>query len=593
MWVIIFIFLLILPHPCLSDPLALEKIVVKKESNKAAETITGGEIAEQNPGSWIDLLDYLPGLDLRSRGALGIQSDISLRGSTFEQVAVLLDGVKINDPQSGHYNLEIPLNPGDIEKIEVIKEGASSLYGAGAFAGSINIITRKPDKEGLYLSASYGEHALSTGDLSFSLPYQEYSGRFSFGHKSSNGWTSNTDFKSDTASLYLARQLEGSSLHTLLAYQKKDFGADSFYSNLFPEEEEHTQTLLVKSGFSVRKEGGSAENSLYLRRHRDKFILRRNNPTAVNCHTTYVYGLNSDFDIPLRMGELSLGLALANQEINSNNLGKHSWMQEGLKAGFLAKLGEKLDLDINSRMDSFQKWGLQYSWNFGLGYFLNSRMKIESSLAHAFRLPTFTELYYSDAGNKGSPELGVEKSDNASLGLCFRQEKLDLGLNFFYRQGRNLIDWTRSSNTERWQATSLGRVDVGGVEFKSALMPVFNFSGIGLDKISFSYTYNSLAKKKTGLFSKYALDILKDRLSLYIVSSFWGNKLDWELSYSHRYCAETYFIGNLCISREINGEDFIFQPFLRIDNFSNTEYSEVGGVPQPGRWIKAGLRLEW
>jgi iron complex outermembrane receptor protein len=593
MWLIIFILLLILPGTCFPEPFSLERIVVRNEGNKAVEGISREELESNGLFSFTDILDNIAGLDLRTRGALGIQSDISLRGSTFEQVALLLDGLRINDPQTGHFNLDIPLSYADIERIEVIKEPASSLYGAGAFAGSINIITRKTDKKKFSLSSAFGEHALFSEDFSLSLPHEEYFGRFSYTHKVSSGATPNTDFNSSTASLFLARELEGSGFNTLFSFQKKDFGAGSFYSDLFPAEEEHTETLLLKTGLSIKKEEVSCENSLYLRRHSDKFILDRNNPVTVNYHTTYIYGLNSDFTIPLSAGDLSLGLSLAEEEINSTNLRKHSRMQEGLKAGFLPEFGEKFTAKINSRIDSFKEWGLQPSWNIGLGYLLNKMLKVNSSLAYAFRLPTFTELYYSDAGNKGNPELGVEKSESAGLGLALRQRQLDLGIDFFYRRGRNLIDWTRASSNERWQATNLGRVDIRGVELNFELRPVLHFKEIALDKVSFSYAHNSLAKKKTGFFSKYALDILKDRLSLNIATSHWGNKLGWELSYNQRNYGETYFTGNICISRKIIRQDFSFEPFLRIDNFSNTEYSEVGGVPQPGRWVKAGLRLEW
>ncbi|HTZ10901.1 MAG TPA: TonB-dependent receptor [Candidatus Margulisiibacteriota bacterium] len=593
MWLITFILLLILPGTCFSEPFSLERIVVKNESNRASGGISRKDLEGSGILAFSEELDNIAGLDLRTRGAVGMQSDISLRGSTFEQVAVLLDGLKINDPQSGHYNLDIPLTPADIEKIEVTKEGATSLYGSGAFAGSVNIITRKADTRKFSLSSAFGEHALFSEGLSLSLPHKEYFGRFSYAHKSSNGGTSNTDFDSSTTSLFLGKDEGGLGLNTLLSFQKNDFGADSFYSNLFPAEEEHTRTLLFKTGLSVKKEDGSCENSLYLRRHEDKFILDRNNPVSVNYHTTYVYGLNSDFAFPLRAGDLSLGLSLTEEEINSTNLGKHSRLQEGLKAGLLPDFGERFNVNINSRVDNFRKWGLQPSWNIGLGYLLNNMLQVKSSLAYAFRLPSFTELYYSDAGNQGNPGLGIEESENAGLGIALRQEQVDLSIDFFYRRGRNLIDWTRASSNERWQATNLGRTDIRGIEFSSGFYPAFHLKGVTLDKLSFSYAHNTLVREETGFLSKYALDILRDHLVMDIDSSFWGNKLSWELSYNQRHYGETYFVGNLCISRKVIRRSFSFEPFLRIDNFSNTEYSEVGGVLQPGRWVKSGLRFEW
>lgn len=575
------------------QPYSLEKIVVRPDkdcirtdsikNNYSAQIVTSSEIKEKNLSSFVDVFDYISGVDLRYRGTSGIQGDLSLRGSTYEQVAVLIDGVNAIDPQTGHHNLDIPLTVFDIERVEVMKEGTSSLYGAGPQAGSINIITKKPQEKALHLNTLFGEHALNGCAFSFGLPQENLSSRFSFDHQISKAARANTDYEYKTASLYLNKDFDNAALDTLFGYQKKDFGADSFYSNLFPEEEEHTETFFLKTGLDYTLNRGSTNNNLFFRKHRDKFILQRNNPTSVNYHTTYVYGLNSNLALLTDLGDFIFGLDTGRDEIYSTNLGKHTRLHEAGSIGFIPELSDKLSLDTRVRLDHYQKWGEQESFNLGASYSISDRLKFKGSIARSFRIPSFTELYYSDAANKGNADLKLEKSDNLNLGINFMPGPLDLGIGCFYRRGKNLIDWTRNSTSDPWQATNLGRVDFQGIELSAKLKP----------HLVFSYNYTHADKKAGGFFSKYALDILKHQLILEISPPFFGLNFNWQLSYNQRYYGETYFIGNIYIGKKFNKNNFSLEPFIRIDNLSDTKYTEVSGVLQPGRWFKSGLKFEW
>ena len=76
-----------------------------------------------------DLLRYLPGIEVQQRGPQGAQADITIRGGTFQQVLVIIDGMKLNDPLTGHFNLYIPIHPADIERVEILKGAASAVWG--------------------------------------------------------------------------------------------------------------------------------------------------------------------------------------------------------------------------------------------------------------------------------------------------------------------------------------------------------------------------------------------------------------------------------------------------------------------------------
>jgi vitamin B12 transporter len=602
----IFLSAFLVSVPCFSEePHVYDRIVITShesrlsfldflEGHYATQVIRSQELNQKPTASLVDLLDDVGSVDLRYRGTSGIQADLSIRGSTFEQVAVLIEGVRVNDPQTGHHNLDIPLTRFDVEEIEVIKEGASSLLGAGALAGSINFAIKKPTKKALNIETLFGEHALFGKALSFSWPSEKIASRLSFEHKTSKAARPHTDFEYKTGSFYLARTFPEATADVLLGYQKKDFGADSFYSNLFPEEEEHTSTFFIKTGLDNKLSFGLLKSSVHLRKHRDKFILNRNNPTFVNYHTTYSYGLGSELEVPLERGDFLLGADGGGEQIDSTNLGKHTRQYGSLSFGLMRRLQDNLTAEAQLRFQEYQEWGFQESYHMALNYFIiDETLRINGSLGHAFRIPSFTELYYSDAANRGNEDLAVEESDHFRLGLAFKEGKTSWGVDAFLRHGRNLIDWTRASESQIWTATNLGRVDYSGLEFNFKLEPVLGFRQAEFKKIAFSYTYMDSNKKETGFLSKYALDILRHQLIMGIDSEILGIHLNWQLSYHQRCFGETYFIGDFVMSKRIRAKDFILEPFLKIDNFSDTHYREVGGVLQPGRWVQGGVRFEW
>jgi vitamin B12 transporter len=584
---IIFILVWAAPSLAQDSSYTLEPIVVTShgaasQDNYSEDVLSGRVLQEQGSDTLSDSLGYAPGVDLRYRGKFGIQGDLSLRGSTFEQEAVLIDGIKINDPQTGHYNLDLPLTSFDVDRIEIFKEGLSSRFGSGAFAGAVNIHTKRPVRRALNSEALFGEHALFGQGISVSVPEGDMAGRVSFEHKISKGDRPNTDFEYRTTSVYLIKENDLFSLDGLFGYQKKDYGASTFYSNLFPAEEEHTQTLFFKSGLECKELLYQPTFNIFLRQHLDKFILDRNNPVFVNYHTTYVYGLNSQAEVPSGWGSFLPGFDLAEEEINSSKLGKHGRFNIAPSLAFDPDLGDKFNADIRARLDHYTNLSWQESYNAAIGYNVSDQFKVRGSLGRAFRIPTFTELYYSDPGNIGNPHLSIERSDNFRLGIDFQNEYIEAGLEGFYRKGRNLIDWIRTSSAKPWQATNLGKADFRGAEFQ-----------LKFKECSLSYTYTDVAKAASGFFSKYALDVLKNQLILGLNHKLLGLNSYLQLSYNERYYAKAYFLADLYISKTIKCRDYSFEPFIKIDNLTDADYSEIGGVLQPGRWIQGGVKLEW
>ncbi|MDD5432593.1 MAG: TonB-dependent receptor [Candidatus Omnitrophica bacterium] len=572
---------------------SLEKIVVRQERGYS-DNLSSQEIREFQPDYLTNPLNLVTGLDVRSRAGFGIQGDLSLRGSTYEQVAVAIDGINVMDPQTGHYNLDLPLTIFDLEKIDIKKSGDSSFYGAGALAGSANFITKKVVKKELNLNTEFGENALFGQTFSFSLPSDTISSRVSFDHVVSKAARPNTDFEYKTASFYLERDFKTARLDTLFGYQKKDYGAANFYSNLFPEEEEHTETIFVKTGYNQDFGLGELNNNVFLKKHRDKFILQRNNPQSVNYHTTYVYGMHSDYALPIKFGEFSVGAGLGEDQINSSNLGKHSRLHESFNIGANVFPKGRLSGEARLRMDYYQDWSWQESFNFNSSYdLIGNFLKLKAAFSRAFRIPTFTELYYSDAANKGNSDLKIERSDNFTLGVDSSYKQVSLGIEAFLRRGFNLIDWTRKTNQVPWQAKNLGRIDYKGLTFNSILYANWDNRAFKIKELKFSYNYNYADKKEEGLLSKYALDILKHQFLCGIDTQVLGLTVNWQLAYNQRYFGPSYFLGNFYMSKKFYNKSLSIEPFVKIDNFTDVKYCEVQDVLMPGRWIKSGLKFEW
>jgi len=234
--------------------------------NREMISVSGAQSVE-------DLLENAAGIDVQSRGPLGVQSDISIRGAGFEQTLILIDGVKLSDPQTAHHNMDLPVSLNDIEQIEILRGGGSKLYGPNAFGGVINIITRKILIPETRIQISGGSHSLYEGSAALSLPVKNITNQLSINKKHSDGYRDNTDF--DNLNLFYKSTLKtGTGDFSLSSgYTVKDFGANGFYSLSFPNQREDTKTLFVNSRAVLHRDWGQISTGLSWRRHNDHYLL--------------------------------------------------------------------------------------------------------------------------------------------------------------------------------------------------------------------------------------------------------------------------------------------------------------------------------
>ena len=253
-----------------------------------------------------ELLEYALSVDVRQRGVHGVQADISVRGGSFDQTLILLNGINISDPQTGHYSLDLPVSLKSIQRIEILEGPAARVFGPNAFSGAINIITSSFDKTNLKFDLGIGQHLLTDANVSGNVNSGSFHQFMAFNRMSSDGYIDNTDFKTWNAFYQTKLETKPGILDFQIGRTNKAFGANSFYSAAYPNQFEETKTTFA----SVKFETGTkfhVSPSVYWRRHQDRFELFRDSPPdwykGHNYHLTDVFGSNLNAWFPSRFGE--------------------------------------------------------------------------------------------------------------------------------------------------------------------------------------------------------------------------------------------------------------------------------------------------
>lgn len=544
--------------------------------NREVYLIDKKEIEDLPVESLTDLLEYIGSIDVRQRGSYGIQADFGIRGSSFEQVLILINGLRVNDPQTGHHNSDIPLTLDDIERIEVMPGPGSAIYGHGAFGGVINIITKRAKRKAKLCFAK-GGYDLNQENVSLGEEIRGVSLGLTWQRRTSDGYRENTDFDDKNASL----RLEKGKFRFLFGFNDKRFGANSFYSPSYPNQWERTQTtfLSAKNEFNLRKI--TIKPALFFRRHNDHFTLDRNAPlTYMNIHKTYVYGGELPLSFSLSSMEIVTGLELNREEIKSSALGNHSRWHKGIFLSFYPRF-DRLTMGLNLREDGYsEKWGWNFSPAFNVAYRIREWLKLRGGLGRSFRIPSYTELYYLSPVNRGNPDLFPEHAWSIEGGLDMLKTNWQAGLTVFGRFGSNIIDWVKEEDF--WQAQNISKISTLGTTllFKTKLKRHL---------FCLDYTYLNQNNRKV---AKY-LNYLRHKLDLKIVLRLPYNITQGLcLSYQKRIEQDSYTMLNARFKKATEWKGHKFNIFIEVENLLNTSYYDNIGVPMPGRWALGGLEIE-
>ena len=564
-----------------------------------------------------DLLEYALSVDVRQRGPNGVQADISVRGGSFDQTLILLNGISISDPQTGHHSLNLPVSLQNIQRIEILEGPAARVFGPNAFSGAINIITTPEGATQLKVDVSEGQHKLSDANISGNLNSGAWKQFLAFDRMSSDGYIDNTDFKNLNAFYQTRLDTKPGILDFQIGRTNKAFGANSFYTATYPNQYEETKTTFA----SLKFESGTKIHltpSIYWRRNQDKFELFRSDApswyTGHNYHLTDVFGsnLNAWFSSPL--GKTAFGSEIRSENVWSNVLGlalSTPIAVPGESGQFFTKSYSRTTisyfiehsvylkkLTVSAGVMTNRISDLGFGWSIYPGmdasYALSDRIKLYASGNSSMRMPTFTDLFYSGPTNIGNPNLKPEKSVTYEGGLKLNYTGFLGRADVYRRLGKNLIDWVRENETDKWQAQNLTKINSSGIELSGTFFPekIWN-KPVFITKLGINYSYNQLEQGYTALFSNYVLDNLKQKLDIEIEHKIWKKiKASWRASYQDRNGMRTamdsyepFWLVNARMMWETPSTEI----YAMAANLFDTKYYDFGTISQPGRWISIGI----
>jgi iron complex outermembrane receptor protein len=586
----LFCFVLITSNLSAQDDIqTLEKITIYKiEPYELGEirVLTKDQIKHLPIRSVSEALGYL-GIDLQSRSPFGVQTDFAIRGSTFQEILILLNGMRLNDPQTAHHNSDLPVNLEDVERIEVYPGNLDTSFGMDSFAGTINIVTKKPDKAKYTLEFSGGQNSTAIESFSFGNRSDNLSNQFSIKRKESKGFQYDTDFKILTVSSHHTYDLDLGDVQLDLGYNEKEFGAYDFYTPAkgYPSKE-WTKTEFTGLSAKLKYNEFILIPKIYWRRHYDKFMLDKTRPDwYVNHHKTDTFNQQCSLEFPIGFfGNLTVGEETIQERINSTNLGKYTRQHYSFYIQNEKKLFEKLLISLGSRYDYFDEFNDYFSPLFFIRYGFPSA-EFHLSVSHSIRRPSFTELYYNDPVTEGDPNLSVEEATNYETGILYHfKNKHHLGLNLFARDEDDLIDWAKTNPADtKWKVRNIGRAQVLGLDL---------YGKIDLIRpdLSFRYTYiNRKINDKGGYLPKYGPINLKHFLNIAFDFDFLFGRQRINFFFKKRPTRRGWLLTDLRLSTTIKE----IEVFLDANNILNEEYEEIKGIPSPGRWIQVGFKLQW
>lgn len=515
---------------------------------------------------------------IEQRGAGGAQADISMRGTSFEQTLVLINGLRINDAQTAHHNLDLLVPMDAMSSIEVLHGSGSTLYGSDAMGGVVDFTTAAPETTALRLRTAVGSFGENDQAFTGSITGKKWSELVSGERNFSTGFIPDRDYRNENASSETRWKTPLGESDILLAGSDRAFGADQFYGNYNSWERTKGWFASIRQGL-----GEKTDAAFGYRRHSDNFILLRDDPAFyANQH------IDQSWQGALRRSErlgakssIFYGLEGDGDSIQSNNLGRHA---RNWGAGYL-------DADMQWRNVSLTAGLRQEIISGGYhvtspalagSYWLGSSVKARASLGYGFRLPTYTDLYYSDPSTIGNPNLKPESGWNYEAGAdWFVGSTSYLSFTGFYSRQHDTIDYVRPNANSPWQASNLTNLRYAGVEGAWTWQPVRG------EQLKLAWTFLSGAQQALhGLQSEYVFNYpVNNAVFEWIAEPVRGYMLHNRVGITQRYQAEAYPVWNAAIVRE-RGH---IHPYLQMSNLSNTGYQEIIGVPMPGRSFTGGV----
>ena len=550
------------------------------ENARSIQVITKENIRQAGVNTVADLLQQVAGIDIRRRGIAGTQADLYIRGGSFDQTLLLIDGIKLDDAQTGHHTLNLALPLEVIERIEIIKGPAARIFGQNAFTGAINIVTKSTlDTTGV-VNVQGGSYGQVNAEITMGTSNENSSILAHYSAKTAEGYRYNTDFYNQNIFLKGQFNKQGSTpIDFIASFSERKFGANGFYAlPTYADQYEETQGSLVAFSSRINKGNWLFKPRLYWRRGQDEYIFVRDNPSIYrNLHITQKIGFAFDASNTNKLGQTGLGIDFAYVSIASNNLGDRSRFITTFFAEHRFLLSnDQLDITPGVAVTNYTDFGMQFFPGIDIGFALNEQLRVYGNAGYTYRIPTFTDLYYSDPTTLGNEDLKPEEALTEELGLRWNKNNWQLSVAAFLRQAENLIDYVRPTEEERFEATNIREVNTHGVELEATSQFTL---GKQPQRLQMGYVYlNDDVKAISINASRYTINSLRHHFTFNFASTITKN-LTGNIAFKHaqRPLQESYQVLDLNIQWQLNDLRLSFSA----NNILNEVYSESNLVPMP------------
>ncbi|MBP5210504.1 MAG: TonB-dependent receptor [Bacteroidales bacterium] len=580
-----------------------------------------------------DLLKFAVAVDVRQRGVMGMQTDISMRGGTHDQIAILLNGINISDPQTGHNAADFPVDISQIERIEILEGPAARAYGTSSLLGAVNIVTKSFEESGVTARVEGGSYGLLNAGLSGHIVKNGFSNNLSASYLRSDGYnktkagTPNTDISAAKLFYQGAYSSDSFSLGWHAGASLRDFGSNTFYSPKFDDQFEHT----FKSFTALQLETYTKlhiKSSVYWNHSQDRFELFRGQKDKYpyNYHRVNVAGVNLGGWFETSIGKTAFGAEVRNENIISTNLGEPLSSPipvTGADAEYRVGLNRTdmnfyLEHNVILRRFTFSA-GVVAAKNTGnndrlrlypgvdASVRISDSWKLYASYNSSLRMPTFTELYYSVGGHQADKNLKAERMQAVEFGVKYMKAGIRAIASVYYHKGTNLIDWIKDNSVPDAPWTSVNHAELNslGEEITLHIEPgvIAGNEYFPIRDIDISYSHIDQSKAPLeGYESYYALEYLRNKAVIQ-ADFILLKKLNLNISYrwhdrvgSYRLYEDGADTGKTVtfspyslLDAKISYPFGNFRAYLSAENLLNCRYFDHGNVPQPGIWIKGGL----
>ena len=575
---------------------ALDTVLIKstridlpfKENARTIQVISAEFIKNSAATNVADLLQQVAGVDIRRRGTAGSQADLYIRGGGFDQTLLLIDGIKMDDAQTGHHTMNAALPIEVIERIEIIKGPAARVFGQNAFTGAINIVTKSTLTNTTSVNIEAGSFGQLNGSVTVGKAFENSSLIAHVGILTSDGYRHNSDYENKNYLLKGVFNKKEQPIEVIATFFDKKFGANGFYASATATEQyEETQSSLFGASTTFRTEKFKITPRVYWKRGQDEYVYIRDNPSVYrNLHITNKVGVETNASYTSDIGITGFGVDISRVFISSNNLGKRNRTMANLFLEHRFKLADsKIDITPGVAVTYFSDFKFHAFPGLDIGFKLSDNLKAYGNLGVTYRIPTYTDLYYNDRSTIGNSNLKPEEAFAQEIGLKFNSGRFTSSVAIFNRDADNLIDFIRPDVTSKYEATNIAKVNTKGFELNTETRFKLNEFN---QTLSFGYNYlNDDILDQNKDLSRYSLNTLKHQFITRFESKLFKN-VRQNIIYKHaeRTIGTSYNVWDASVIVAVNA----FNLTVTANNIFNADYIESGYVPMPPSSLLFGLR---